>query len=442
MILYNDIINVEDISPFLEYTELKKRKIVPSTTFFTKVQKRGGTIPKNIDKSMYQDIILEESINYLKNGSQSYTGEFWEDFYNLLNNFKDDVTFPITHYKNINTCAHFVHDKTVFMICPTTWFNKCRIIYLFTCLSNFALLKTTDEPIESIGILLPCQNTYEVYNIKTWNTTRYIDLIDAESKLLLDARKIKESELSNYHKIRPKIGTHVSRSPQLACTVCDFKNIPIQIFLGSGQKSTHSFTKSDIEVSCTYCTTNNVSLYVHSPYVINLCRENYMNEDMKKQFTTAKSLGSKGIVFHIGVDKNNNRQKAIGIMMDNLIDICEEASENCRFILETSSGGSVLDDPKDLVQFYKDIPEKTRQKVGLCIDTCHVFAAGYDIVETLEYMLAEDVYISLAHFNDSIGHYNSKKDRHAKFSHGLIPLQKLCKFAEICDKNSIHMVRE
>jgi deoxyribonuclease-4 len=71
-----------------------------------------------------------------------------------------------------------------------------------------------------------------------------------------------------------------------------------------------------------------------------------------------------------------------------------------------------------------DVPERT----GVCVDTCHVWAAGYDLVTRYDAVLAElDAAIGLDrvrlfHLNDSVGTLGSRRDRHAHIGHGELGL--------------------
>ena len=71
---------------------------------------------------------------------------------------------------------------------------------------------------------------------------------------------------------------------------------------------------------------------------------------------------------------------------------------------------------------------KYNDKIGVCLDTCHVFSAGYDIVNNLDSVLDEfDRIIGLdrlkaIHLNDSMMPFNSNKDRHEKIGEGTIGL--------------------
>jgi deoxyribonuclease-4 len=71
------------------------------------------------------------------------------------------------------------------------------------------------------------------------------------------------------------------------------------------------------------------------------------------------------------------------------------------------------------------------EKMGVCLDTCHVYSAGYDIVKDLDRVLAQfDEIIGLnklkaIHLNDSLTPYASHKDRHAKIGEGSIGMEGL-----------------
>ena len=95
-------------------------------------------------------------------------------------------------------------------------------------------------------------------------------------------------------------------------------------------------------------------------------------------------------------------------------------------LLETMSGkGSEIGKNfEELAQIIKGVA--LSQKIGICLDTCHVFAAGYDIVNNLDGVLEDfDKIIGLErlkaiHLNDSLMPMGSNKDRHAKIGEGEI----------------------
>lgn len=69
---------------------------------------------------------------------------------------------------------------------------------------------------------------------------------------------------------------------------------------------------------------------------------------------------------------------------------------------------------------------RLKDKIGVCIDTCHIYSAGYDIVNDLDGVIAEFdrivglPYLRAMHLNDSLTPFNSHKDRHEKIGFGSI----------------------
>lgn len=108
------------------------------------------------------------------------------------------------------------------------------------------------------------------------------------------------------------------------------------------------------------------------------------------------------------------------------------AENQTPLLLETMSGkgsevGSRFEEIRDIITGVEH-----KEQVGVCLDTCHVYAAGYDIVNDLEGVLEEfDHIIGLdklraVHLNDSMHPMGSHKDRHAKIGEGTIGFEAFC----------------
>ena len=108
--------------------------------------------------------------------------------------------------------------------------------------------------------------------------------------------------------------------------------------------------------------------------------------------------------------------------------------QNTIVLLETMSGKG-----SEIGRSFEELAEiragvKLKDKLGVCLDTCHVFAAGYDIVNNLDGVMAEfDKIIGLQHLkaihlNDSLMPLGSNKDRHAKIGAGEIGAKPLFSF--------------
>lgn len=180
---------------------------------------------------------------------------------------------------------------------------------------------------------------------------------------------------------------------------------------------------------------------VHAPYIINLA--NSVKEDIYKlgkdmlalELNRAYAMGSDIMVLHPG----SYGEGTLEIGTERIIKGLDEVISNTEhgFIaLETMAGkgseiGRTIDELKNIFDGVKD---NTRLRV--CIDTCHLNDAGYDVVTGFDKILQEidekigKGRIACAHINDSLNPIGSHKDRHANIGEGTIGLKAL--------KNIVH----
>ena len=139
-------------------------------------------------------------------------------------------------------------------------------------------------------------------------------------------------------------------------------------------------------------------------------------------------------------------------MLESLTYVIDNMPNNVKLIIETSSGqGSELCYKlEDLKYFYEMFQPKYRKRIGLCIDSCHIFAAGYDlrtskkVIKFFSYLskLINLDKILLFHLNDSKKELGSKKDRHEKLGKGYIGLEGITQIIKICYKLNIPIILE
>ena len=174
---------------------------------------------------------------------------------------------------------------------------------------------------------------------------------------------------------------------------------------------------------------------VHAPYIINLCNEN--NFDFSVNFLTeelerVEQLGIKYLVLHpgshigLGVEQGiTNIIKGINIALENVKD-----NNNVIILLETMAGkgseiGRTIEEIKEIINGIND-----KDHIGVCLDTCHLNDAGYDISKFDEYLDLFDKEIGLEkigciHINDSKNEINAHKDRHENIGFGTIGFNNL-----------------
>ena len=175
---------------------------------------------------------------------------------------------------------------------------------------------------------------------------------------------------------------------------------------------------------------NFAKIVAHAPYTLNPCSDNPQTREFA-QMVFADDLKRMEYVphnyynFHPGSHVGQGVESGIKIIIDMLNEILEP-EQTTTVLLETMSGkGSEVGSRfEELAAIIDGV--KYKEKVGVCMDTCHIFAAGYDIVNHLDDVMSKfDKIIGLnklkaIHLNDSLMPFASHKDRHAKIGEGQI----------------------
>lgn len=175
------------------------------------------------------------------------------------------------------------------------------------------------------------------------------------------------------------------------------------------------------------------TILAHAPYTLNAAAakedlRKFAYEVMKDDLYRLSFLPGSMYNFHPGSHVKQGTEVGIQLISDHLNRVLEH-NVNTTVLLETMAGkGSEVGRSFEEIQ---EIIEKTERKdmVGVCLDTCHVYDAGYDIVGDLDGVLKEfDTVIGLGrlkaiHLNDSKNPFASHKDRHEKIGEGSIGLK-------------------
>lgn len=231
------------------------------------------------------------------------------------------------------------------------------------------------------------------------------------------------------------IGTHMSvaKGLEVAAKNTVWMNAnTMQIFSRNPRGSTYkTYEEEEVEAFLRIRRKNEFGpILAHAPYTMNLASAKpevftfactVIREDIKRM----DALSIENIVFHPGSHTGIGVEAGI----DNIIKGLNQAitgNENITVLLETMSGkGTEIGSTFEELKTIRD-GVIHKEKIGICLDTCHVFAAGYDIVNALDEVLQEfDEILGLdllraIHFNDSMMPFASKKDRHAAIGDGEI----------------------
>jgi deoxyribonuclease-4 len=175
---------------------------------------------------------------------------------------------------------------------------------------------------------------------------------------------------------------------------------------------------------------------IHASYLINLCSQ---TESVRQNSTVAfrgeveraLALGAEYLVLHPGSWKGLTREEGLRLAAQSIeraIDGIDFAGKNFKILIENTAGaefslGGKLEQVAELVECLKACAP-----VAVCLDTCHVHVAGYDIVSTDGYIetmkLVESTVgfeaVKVWHCNDAKAAMGSKLDRHEHIGEGMI----------------------
>ena len=176
-------------------------------------------------------------------------------------------------------------------------------------------------------------------------------------------------------------------------------------------------------------------LVAHSPYTLNPCSsdahlrefaKNTMRDDLVRMEYTPGNYYN----FHPGCHTGQGVEAGISEVAELLNEILTP-EQSTVVLIETMSGkGSEIGKTFQEIREILDRVER-KEKVGVCLDTCHIWDAGYDVRDDLDGVLDEfDAVIGLSnlraiHLNDSMNEKGAKKDRHAKIGEGKIGMEAL-----------------
>jgi len=175
------------------------------------------------------------------------------------------------------------------------------------------------------------------------------------------------------------------------------------------------------------------SLVAHAPYTLNACAADagirrFAFDTMSDDLRRMEYVPGNFYNFHPGSHVQQGVETGIGLITDMLNRILKP-EQSTTVLLETMAGkGSEIGRSFDELRTIIDKVE-LNSHLGVCLDTCHIFDGGYDIVHHLDEVVREfDRVVGLErlhaiHLNDSLNALESHKDRHAKIGEGKIGLE-------------------
>ena len=246
----------------------------------------------------------------------------------------------------------------------------------------------------------------------------------------------------------------IEKAPELAHKLgCE----AIQIFTRSPQggpfPEISDETAKDFKENCRKFSIKEV--YVHTPYFINLASKSnriYYGSisSIRKELERASLFGAKYVMTHLGSAKDLGEEESIKKIIESLEKIFEDYSGFAKLLIENSAGaGQIIgSDFKQIGKIFSSTPDFDERLAGVCLDTQHSFASGYDwkndfdgCIKLIDKNLGVKK-IKLIHSNDSAADFNSRKDRHAHIGQGKIGREGFEKLVAFAKENNIDMICE
>lgn len=353
-------------------------------------------------------------------------------------------------------------------------FKSIRQHAFMQIIAYAALSRVSGVDVDLVGIYLPLQCQLMWFDIAAWDLTSYLNVLLyvsrppplTDSALFNVVQYVSQLNSMTYCQAAG-IGSHFSRSGTtlpgaISRFIDSLGNVPGQVFIyprnGSKFKDDEvpepKITDEEYKLARTFIDLNDLRIFIHAPYVINLSNpytshnstsDTYVINLLRNNLIKGTIMGAKGVVVHVGKRLNNTMEYALDRMEQSIRAVLDAATPECPLLLETPAGEATetLTTKEQLLDFYNRFSADDQIRFKICIDTCHIFAAGHLPHEYVEFWLNKaPEAVALIHFNDSKEALASGIDRHASIGTGHIDPSYLYQVAEMCAARNIPMVRE
>lgn len=216
----------------------------------------------------------------------------------------------------------------------------------------------------------------------------------------------------------------------------------VQVFVGNPRGWARSAGNPEQDAAFRQgCAAHGIALFVHAPYLVNLGSPSNVTQEhsaiaVSHTLRRARELGAAGVVMHAGsAVEATGRATSLRQARDAVLSLLDAADAGSggstdapRLLVEPTAGGggSLAATVEQVGEYFAALGGDER--AGLCVDTCHAFAAGADLarpggVRRLLTSLVREVgggRLALVHANDSRDPVGSGRDRHARIGQGLI----------------------
>ena len=173
-------------------------------------------------------------------------------------------------------------------------------------------------------------------------------------------------------------------------------------------------------------------IYFHASYLINLASEEKTGHLSKlsliSELKVASLLGIKGSIVHLGSFKENKTERKYKTLITHIKEILDQTPQDTYLIAENAGNRKIGQSLDELASIIHDVDSP---RIKVCLDTCHLFSAGFDLRDENKLSIFIDEFdkkiglhkLEVWHLNDSRDPLASNRDRHENIGEGSIGLE-------------------
>ena len=239
--------------------------------------------------------------------------------------------------------------------------------------------------------------------------------------------------------IGPRVGIHVSAAGSVAEAPLRAHKLGCECFQFFSRSprggSAAKLDAATVKLFRDRCREYNLPSVIHAPYYINFASSNLRirsgsSRVLREELERGSLLGAEAMMTHLGSAKDVGGKQALSDTVEGIINLLRGYQGSTQFLIELSAGaGAVIGDTfEEVKEIITRVEAKVKAKVGVCLDTCHIFVSGYDLrtpAAVSQTLLAFDSIIGIdrlkaIHLNDAKADLGSHKDRHEHIGLGAI----------------------
>lgn len=232
-----------------------------------------------------------------------------------------------------------------------------------------------------------------------------------------------------------RLGAHLSVSSGLvhaAQNMISMGGNCLQIFSGSPRSwARKPLEQAKADAYKTFCKDHNFGpTFIHALYLINLSGDRddliaHSIEALTYDLKYSSQIGASGVIVHLGSHLGKGFDAVFDVLVKRIREILDATPSDGTLLIENSAGqqGKLCSDFADIQRLYTMLSSYVeKNRLAWCFDTCHGFAAGYNLLNIDQEMKKHGLLNSLKviHLNDSRDPFDSGRDRHENIGKGLI----------------------